>query len=96
MRGHDVDELPRCNNLGSLPELWEVPLIASHQIVRASRVSTFQEFIIVGVFCDLQWSPNSGGMRTVPDKLKLLLLESSADSQLWARQYSSIFGENGV
>ena len=96
MRSHDVDELARRDNLGSLPELWEMSLVAGHQIVRASRVATFQEFIIVGVFCDLQRSANSDRMRTVPDKLKKLLLESPADSQLWARQHCAIFGENSV
>ena len=67
---HDVDELPRCDNLGSLPELWEMSLVAGHQIVRASRVGTFQEFVIARVICGLQRSANSDRMRTVPDKLK--------------------------
>ena len=96
MRSYDVDEFVRRDNLGSLPELWEMSLVASHQIVRASRVGTFQEFIIVGVLCDLQRSSNGDRMRTVPDKLKKLLLESSADSQLWPRQHGAIFGENSV
>jgi len=96
MRGHDVDELARRDNLGRLPELREMSLVAGHQIVRASRVGTFQEFIIVGIFCDLQLSANSDRMRTVPDKLKKLLLESLADSQLRARQHRAILGENGV
>ena len=50
MQRHDVDELARCVNLGCLPEPGKMSLIAGHQIVRARRVGTLHEFIIVGVF----------------------------------------------
>src|SRR5690348_16320897 len=96
MRAHNVDELTRGDNLGPLPELREMSLVPGHQIVRASRVGTFQEFIIVGIFCDLQLSANNDRMRAVVDKLKKLLLESLAYSQLRAGQHRAIFGENGV
>jgi len=76
MRSHDVDELARRDNLGALPEWWEMSLVACHQIVRAGCVGTFEEFIIVRVFCDLQRPANSDRMRTVPNALKKLQLES--------------------
>src|SRR5216684_3740299 len=47
MRRHDADELARCDHLGALPELREMPLVAGYQIVGTGRTSTFQEFIIV-------------------------------------------------
>ena len=53
MGGHDADELARRDHLGSLPEPWEMPQVAGHQIVGARGVGTFHEFIIVGVFCYL-------------------------------------------
>src|SRR5947208_1089420 len=35
MPGHDADELARRDRFGSLPERWEMPLLAGHQIVGA-------------------------------------------------------------
>jgi hypothetical protein len=62
MRGYDVDELARRDNLGTLPELREMSLVAGHQIVRASRVRTFQKLIIVGIFRHIQRSAYSNRM----------------------------------
>jgi hypothetical protein len=73
-----------------------MPLVAGDQIVGASRVGTFQEFIVVGIFRHLQRAGNSDGMRAIPDEVKKLPPESLTDSQLRARQYRAIFCENSV
>jgi hypothetical protein len=49
MRCHEVDELPRCDHLGLLPEGGKMSSIPGHQIVGAGAIDAFQKFVIVGV-----------------------------------------------
>jgi hypothetical protein len=38
-----IEELARGNNLGLLPILWKVPLIAGYQIIGAGDIGAFEE-----------------------------------------------------
>jgi hypothetical protein len=49
MRRRDTDELAGCDDLGLLPELWEVPLISGDEVVGACGVGAFKEYIVVRI-----------------------------------------------
>jgi hypothetical protein len=49
MGSHQAHELTRVDDLGLLPELWEMPLIAGNEVVRARNVGAFDEHIVVRV-----------------------------------------------
>jgi hypothetical protein len=46
MRSYNTQELTRSDDLGILPELWEVALVAGHQVLCTSGVGTLQESVI--------------------------------------------------
>jgi hypothetical protein len=54
MRADDGDEFAGSDDLGFLPELWEMARIAGDQVVRAGGVGTFEKNIIGGVERDLK------------------------------------------
>jgi len=43
----------RSDNLGVFPELWEMALVARHQVVCTSSISAFDEHVVRGVGGDL-------------------------------------------
>jgi hypothetical protein len=96
MGSHDADKLACRYHLGALPEPREMPLVAGDQIVSASRLCAFQEFIIIGVYRHLQLAGNLYWIQAVPEQLKKLALEPFADLQLPTRQHHTIFRPNGV
>src|SRR5258708_37546314 len=49
MRAGDADKFAGVDDFGSLPELWEMPLIARDQVVRAGGVCAFEENVIGGM-----------------------------------------------
>lgn len=53
MRSYYTEKLTRTDDLGILPELGKVALVACHQVVCASSVSAFNEDVVSGIRGDL-------------------------------------------
>ena len=54
MRADDVDEFARGDDFGFLPELREMALVASDQVIRAGGVGASKENIIGRIGSDLK------------------------------------------
>jgi len=65
VRRHNVDEFSGGNDLGLLPELRKMPLVAGYQVVRTYGVSTFEEFVVIGIFRDLKFTRRGNATRMV-------------------------------
>ena len=85
MRAGDADKFAGVDDFGSLPELWEMPLIAGDQVVRAGGVCAFEENVIGGVGRDLKRAGGRDEMAPVFEELKKLLPESFANMEFRAR-----------
>ena len=85
MRADDADEFAGSDDLGFLPELWEMARIAGDQVVRAGGVGTFEENIIGGVERDLKRGGGRDEMGPVFEELKKLLPEPFANMEFRAR-----------
>src|ERR1035437_9405796 len=96
MRRHDADEVARCDRLGLLPELREMPLVAGHQVIGAGGIGALQELVVAGVLRGVQRARRLDNLRMVLDELQELQAEALADSQLRARQHFTVFRENRV
>jgi hypothetical protein len=79
MRADDADEFARGDDFGFLPELWEMALIASDQVIGAGGVGAFEENIIGGVGSDLKRAKRRGEMSAVLEELKKLVAEPFAN-----------------
>ncbi len=55
--------------LGFLPENREMLLIARHEIVRASRVGTFEKYIVIGVAGHIKTTGGSDDVAVILDEL---------------------------
>jgi hypothetical protein len=49
VRCYDTEKFARTDDLSVLPELWEMALVASHQIVCTSGISAFDEHVVCEV-----------------------------------------------
>ncbi len=85
MRPNDADKFAGADDFGLFPELWEMALIASDQIVRPSGVGAFEENVIGGVGCDLEPAGGRDEMGALFEDLKKLLPESLANTEFRAR-----------
>ena len=85
MRPDDADKFAGGDDFGFLPELWEMALIASDQVVRAGGIGAFEENVIGGVGRDLQGPRGRDEMSPVFEELKKLLPESFAYTEFRAR-----------
>lgn len=85
MRPDDADEFAGSDDFGFLPELWEMPLIAGDQVVRASGIGTFEENVIGGVGRNLKPTRGHDEMGPVFEELKKLAPEPFANMELRAR-----------
>src|SRR5258707_8484384 len=85
MRTDDTDKFAGVDDFGFLPELWEMPLIAGDQVVRAGGVCAFEENVIGGVGRDLKRAGGRDEIRSVFEELKKLLPESFANMEFRAR-----------
>ena len=70
MRTGDADKFAGVDDFGSLPELWEMPLIAGDQVVCPGRVCAFEENVIGGVGRDLKRARGCDEIRAVFEELK--------------------------
>jgi len=79
MRPDDADEFAGSDDFGFLPELWEMALIASDQVVRPGGIGAFKENVIGRVGRDLKRAGGRDGMGSVFEELKKLLPEPFAN-----------------
>jgi hypothetical protein len=84
-------ELPRVDDLGFLPELWEMLLIAGNEVVRACSVGTFDEHIVVRVAGHFKAPRWGNDMAVTLDQLDQLLPEAPANIKVRARKHACIF-----
>src|ERR1700691_2179126 len=96
MRRSQADKLPRCYDLGFLPESREMPLIAGNQVVRARRIGAFEKHIVIGVSADFKAAGGRHGTAVILDEPQQLLANAFSDSQLWTREHIRIFLQNGM
>src|SRR5260370_37135723 len=96
MRRSQADKLPCRYDLGFLPESRRMPLIAGNQVVRARRIGAFEKHIVIRVSADFKAARRADNITVVPDELQQLLANPFADSQLWTREYSGVFLQDGV
>ena len=54
MRRYKADELAGRDDLCLFPKPWKVSRVSSHQIVRASSISAFKEYVIGRIARDLK------------------------------------------
>src|SRR5580700_3057046 len=94
MRGGKANKFPRRYDLGFLPESWEMPLIASNQVVRACGIGAFEKHIVIRVGADFKASGGRHDMAVVLDELEQLQTNPFADSQLRTREYIRVFLQN--
>ena len=80
MRRHDADEFARRDHPGPLPNRRKMPLVAGHEVVSASRISTLNELVISGILRGLEVMRRADTVRTIPYELEKLLLEALANS----------------
>jgi hypothetical protein len=73
VRSYHTEKFTRTDDLGVLPELREMTLVARHQVVCTSSVSTFNEDVVGGVRGDLSQARRRDNTSMVLDKLKQLL-----------------------
>jgi hypothetical protein len=90
-----VDELSRCYDFGFLPESREMSLITRHQVVRARRIGTLEEYVVVRIACNLQTSGWNNNIAVVLDELEQLLTEALANAKFRPGKHSVILRENG-
>ena len=94
MGSDEVDKLTRSDDLGLLPESWEVTLVPRYQIICAGGVGAFQENIVVRVGRDCEVLDGLNLMRAAIDELKEAVPQAFANLQFWARKDGFVFGEN--
>ena len=85
MRSDDTEKLARADDLGVLPELWEMALIAGDQVVRAGGIGAFEENVIGGVGRDLKRAGRRDEMSPVVEELKKLMPEPFANMEFRPR-----------
>ncbi len=85
MRPDDADKFAGVDDFSFLPELWEMALIASDQVVRAGGIGAFEENVIGGVGRDLEGTGRRDEMSPLFEELKKLLPESFAYAEFRAR-----------
>ena len=49
MRSNQRNEIAGGDDFGLLPELWEMALVARHEIIGAGRIRAFQEDVVIGI-----------------------------------------------
>lgn len=95
MRSHHSDELARSNDLRFLPELWEVSLVSSHQIISLG-VGAFEKDIVIWVAGHVKLVRRGHKVSVCFDELQKLLLNAFADAQFRARQYIAILRQDRI
>jgi len=90
MRRSQTDKLKRVNDLRLLPEHRKKPLISGNEVVRAGRVGTLQEAVVIGIAADLKTMRRRNRMATVQDQLQELPADPLANLKLGTRQDFSI------
>ena len=78
MWANDADEFAGGDDIGFLPELWEVALIAGDQVVRAGGVGAFKEAVPGGMGGDLA---RAGGRNEMGPVLEELLTIDSSQAK---------------
>lgn len=79
MRPDDADEFAGSDDLGFLPELWEMPRIASNQVVCTGRIGAFDKNVIGRVGRHLKQAGWRNAMGSVLEELKKLVPEPFAN-----------------
>ena len=72
-----------------------MPLIAGNQVVRTRRIGAFEKHIVIGVAGDFKAARRTDKITVVLDELRQLLANPFADIQLWTREYSRVFLQEG-
>jgi hypothetical protein len=67
-----------------------MPLIASHQVVCAGRIGTFQEYIVVGIGCYFKAPGWRHEIAAILDKLQQLLTKPLANLQLRPAEHFAV------
>ena len=96
VRGDNADEFAGCDDLGLLPEVWEMPLVPCDQVVGAGGVRAFQELVVVGIIRNLNCTRRLNQMRMAPYELEKLLPKASADIEFRTREHFPVFRKNGI
>jgi len=71
-------------------------LIASHQIVCARSVRTFQEYIVRGISCCFELPGRDHGMTAVLDELQQLQPKTLSNPELGTGKHLAVFLKDGV
>lgn len=94
MRRDDTEKLTRRDYLRVLPELWEMAYVAGDQVVRASRIGTFNKDVIVSIFRHQWESRGPDEVRVILEELEQLLPKAAANHQLRPREHFLIFHQD--
>src|SRR4051812_14809963 len=65
VRGDDANEFARRNDLGILPEPWEMPWVAGNKVVSTRCIGALDELVVVRVLRNLQHTRRRHQMRAV-------------------------------
>src|SRR5258708_18390222 len=85
VRGDDIDELAGRDDLGFLPELGKMALVAGYEVVGTGGIGTFEEDIVAGVGGDLKGWRGRDEVGAVSDELKEVKAEPFANAEVRAR-----------
>ncbi len=91
MGGDDIDELAGRDDLGFLPELGEMALVAGNEIVGAGGIGTFEEDIAGRIGGDLKGLQGRDHVGAVINELKELKAEAFADTEFTAGKDCLVF-----
>src|SRR5450755_3199106 len=73
-----------------------MPLVTGYEVVGPGGVRTFQKFVIVGIFRNLERPRRRDNLCAIPDELEELLPQAPAYFEFPAREHVAVFGENGL
>src|SRR5450631_4119598 len=95
MRGYDGDEFAGSNYFGLSPKLWEVPLVASYQVIGAGSVGALKKLVIVGIHCNFERMHRDNELCMILYELEELLAKPPAELEFGAGKHCATFRENG-
>jgi hypothetical protein len=90
MGSHYAQELTRVDDLGLLPILREMPLIAGNEVVGAGGVGTFDKHVVVRVAGHFKAARLGDNMAVVLDKLQQLLPDAPANMKVRTWEHARI------
>ena len=96
VRRHDADELAGHDPLSSPPESRKMSLVPRHQVIGASGIDAFQEYVVVRVRRHLEPLRRSHAITAALDELEELLAQGLANFEIRAGEHGGVLGNNSL